>query len=150
MQLDQPKNHAILLRNRALHPEAPAIARPEDLRIAYMGSGCHPDIVERIWDAIGTSLPEDCRFLVYGVPALVHPSSQLIFAMGVGTQYALRLLPAVVEEAKTAGAKTTTTWSGGSKMHIDQEFGADWVFGAWLSQEPGWCQAVYNAENNPP
>ncbi|MFC1817139.1 hypothetical protein ACFL0M_14660 [Thermodesulfobacteriota bacterium] len=37
----------------------------------YMEAGSHPEIVERVWDALGSSLPVDCRAIVYSAPALV-------------------------------------------------------------------------------
>ena len=47
------------------------------------------------------------------------------------------------EEAVRAGARTTTTWSGGDTLDVRQEFGDEWVFGAWLEGEIGWCAHVY-------
>ena len=54
----------------------------------YMYSGAHTDIVERLWDQIGLSLPEDCRCRVGRSPALAHPRTGLILTVAMGTQYA--------------------------------------------------------------
>jgi hypothetical protein len=45
---------------------APLIASPDSVAYAYMSQGSHPDIVERVWDVIGPSLPTDCLVLFTG------------------------------------------------------------------------------------
>lgn len=112
---------------------------------AYYESGCHPDIVERIWDQIGAALPSDCRSLVYGTPALVHPASGAVLAIGMGTQYGLRLCEPGLSAARASGAKTTATWTIGGSTDIVVECGADWVFGCFASDEPTWCRQAYEA-----
>src|ERR1700737_598622 len=62
-----------------------SVANPLD------GLGTHPDLVTRLWK-LNEALPEDCRWVVYGRPALVHPLSGTIFAYASGTLgYAIRL-----------------------------------------------------------
>jgi hypothetical protein len=112
---------------------------------AYYESGCHPDIVERIWDQIGATLPSDCRGLVCGTPALVHSVSGAVLAIGMGTQYGLRLSEPGLSAARAAGAKTTVTWTIGGSTDIVVECGADWVFGCFASDEPTWCRQAYEA-----
>ena len=68
-----------------------SIALPGTAQDPYYQQGSHPDVVERIWDQIGSALPMDCRCLVYGSPALVHPTSGIIFVFSSGTVYYLRL-----------------------------------------------------------
>lgn len=113
---------------------------------AYYRAGSHPEIVARVWDALGDPLPLDCRLRVCGSPALVHPVTGVVFALAMGTQYALRLPGDLAEVAIAAGARRSTTWSNGVVFEVQVEFGMEWVFGAWLQQEPGWCRkacAVY-------
>jgi hypothetical protein len=38
------------------------------------GLGTHPDLIERLW-TFNASLPEDCRWVVFGFPAPVTPAS---------------------------------------------------------------------------
>lgn len=111
----------------------------------YYESGSHPDVVERLWQQIGAALPSDCRGLVYGTPALVRPSSGAIFAIGMGTSYALRLVEPGLSAALAAGAKTSMTWTGGVRTDIRAECGADWVFGAWAKAELEWCRQAFDA-----
>lgn len=118
---------------------------PDALADPYMGAGCHPDIVTRVWRELGAPLPTDCRFIVGGRPGLVHPHSGVVFALALGTQYCLRLPPAVVPLALAAGAKTTTTWAGGAVLDLPAAFGPGWVFGGWSSKEPAWCAEAFQS-----
>jgi hypothetical protein len=127
-------------------PVGPVFAwQCEDSAKAYYESGCHPDIVERIWDQIGAALSSDCRSLVYGTPALTHPVSGVILAIGMGTSYGLRLADPGLNAALAAGAKTLTTWTGGALTDIRAECGVDWVFGAWAAAEIDWCRQAFDA-----
>jgi len=106
----------------------------------YLNAGCHPDIVERLWDQIGKTLAIDCRCLIHGVPGLVDPRSGLILALGMGTQYAVRIPDTLIPQALASGAKTTTTWSGGRQTNIAEIFGKNWVFGHWDKIEIEACR----------
>lgn len=122
---------------------APAMAAWNSVAKPYMEQGSHPDIVERVWDVLGTSLPEDCRCLVYGTPALVHPKTGIILAFCNGTTYCIRLTDALVQKALQAGAKTYQKWTSGGDMDTFRDLGSDWVFGWWLDGEINWCKEVY-------
>ncbi len=124
-------------------------AAPDSVADAYMGQGSHPDIVQRVWDQLGKALPVDCRCLVYGDPALVHPISGIILTFCLGTQYCLRLTPQLMEAATKLGAKTYTKWSPGHSTNATQVFGADWIFGSWKKEELDWCREVYIACSEP-
>lgn len=138
------KNEMVLTHLCRRQPTALAFTwhRERTLK-AYYESGSHPEIVERIWDKIGAALPSDCRGLVYGTPALVHPVSGAVLAIGVGTQYGLRLCEPGVSAARAAGAKMTVTWASGETTDIGVECGSDWVFGYWSSEELVWCRQAY-------
>src|SRR5690242_13496879 len=47
------------------------------------GLGTHPDLVERLWK-LDAALPERCRWVVHGHPALVHPASGVVFGFAGG------------------------------------------------------------------
>jgi hypothetical protein len=110
-----------------------------------MNCGCHPDIVITLWESINAKLPGDCRALVYGNPALVHPRG-VIFAIGMGTWHGLRLPSALGAEAVKDGAKTTKKF-GDYVMDIQSHFGEDWYFGFIPSKGRGaddaWCQLTF-------
>jgi hypothetical protein len=120
-----------------------AIAKWDSVAKPYMEQGSHPDVVERVWDVLGSSLPEDCRCLVYGTPALVHPKTGIILVFCNGTSYCIRLTEQLMEKALKAGAKTYQTWTYGGDMDTLRDLGSDWVFGWWLDGEIEWCRTVY-------
>jgi hypothetical protein len=72
----------------------------------------------------------------------VHPKTGVIFAICQGTLYGLHLPELLANEAIQAGAKTYKKWSTGD-MDIKRNLGEDWVFGAFLANEPIWCQKAY-------
>lgn len=119
------------------------IMLPNTVQDPYYQQGSHPDVVERIWDQIGSSLPTDCRCLVYGSPALVHPTSGIVFVFSSGTVYYLRLTAKLINEAMKVGAKTYIKWTGGGDMDTQRDLGLDWILGGWLSDEIRWCRAVF-------
>ena len=149
MHLAEPRN-ALILTSLAVHAQGKTALERHDAvppAVAYSHCGCHSDVVARLWDQINPVLPDDCRRLLFGTPALVHPGG-LILALGMGTGYGIRILPSTATEAAAAGVKTINFGSGGAGMDIRQSYGPDWVFGSWLAQEDAWCQAVYAARSS--
>lgn len=120
----------------------PLAAPPDSVKKPYYNLGSHPDVVERVWDQLGGSLPSDCRWIVYGTPVLAHVSSGVIFAICNGTQYNLRLTPADYSLAIEKGIRTTNRWSDGSEMDARETLGENWVFGGWLQDEIRWCKNI--------
>ena len=59
--------------------------------------GVHPDIVEQLWRLDG-SLPLPSRWAVWGLPALVHPLTGVIFAVAIGTLGIVARLPPRLRE----------------------------------------------------
>ena len=150
MRLDEshPMNQLVLkyLRGREhlrAKPE-PIISRDEHPD-PYMQAGSHPDVVERVWDVLGASLPVDCRALVYGAPALVHPREGVVFAVAYGTRYAIRVPDESINAALKVGRRTNQEWSGSGMTDLGEELGQDWVFGAWVEEEKEWLARVYES-----
>jgi hypothetical protein len=105
--------------------------------------GTHPLVVARLWDVLNAQLPGDGRCVVYGSPALVEPISGIVLAVGIGTQYALRLRPTDLSLAVAAGAEVVHTFrTTGGTLDLAAAFGADWVFGTDDPHEPRWLAAV--------
>lgn len=120
------------------------IAAPTAHADPYTGAGSHPEIVERVWDEFGGSLPADCRALVYGTPALVEPRSGVVIAMAFGTAYALRVPARSIAEALAAGCQAERKWTGGGSTVAREEFGEGWLFGAWVAVEADWLRQCYD------
>lgn len=149
MDLSHHKNAKVLAYCSREFSNFPKFAAHDSEPDPYYGCGCHPDIVDRLWNQIGAILPEDCRGLVGRTPGLIHPKTGVILAIGIGTKYGLRLSGGLVGEAIKAGVKTRTVWSGGKEMDIVQDLGDDWVFGAWLAEELCWCKKVHELNDCP-
>lgn len=123
---------------------------PEDVEEPYLRLGAHPELVERLCEELPKNLPQDCRWIVYGTPALVHPDTGIVFAFGGGTHtYALRLPPSSLGDARAAGAKTVREYPAYPELGISAsrldlaQIGPDWIFGGWHQGEDHWCLAAY-------
>jgi hypothetical protein len=144
VDLQHPMNHGVLkYHRRRAKSHQPMLGVPDSVADAYMQQGSHPDIVQRVWDELGTVLPRECRCLIYGTPSLLHHHAGIIIAICNGTQYNLRLTPSDFEKAVVRGARTRTRWSSGEEMDSISELGPDWVFGGWFKEELEWCRDTY-------
>jgi hypothetical protein len=122
------------LRGVLQPPNAPL----DSMRDPYQLAGSHPDAVERLWDGLGATLPSDCRCLVYGTPALVHPTAGVVLAFSMGTGYFVRL-PSGARGAAPGGT-STDDW----RVKAVRDLGEDWIVGRWSEDEAGWCSEMYD------
>ena len=125
------------------HSGSPPIVAPDEHPDPYLEAGSHPDIVERVWDELGATLPVDCRAVLYGTPALVHPGVGVVFALAYGTRYAIRVPDESFDAALAAGCHLEQQWTGGGKTNIEEELGRGWLFGGWAEAEKQWVAKVY-------
>ena len=123
---------------------------PAQAENPYYTLGTHPEIVERLWDELGGALPVSCRWILFGRPVLVHPSSGVVFGFAGGTQtYALRLPPPERAAAVTAGARTVHEYPAYPELNVAAsrldlaDLGPEWVFGGWVKHEEEWCRAAF-------
>lgn len=146
MRLDDthPENTLIRAHLVSRYPHALPLTLPTDHSRPYLELGCHPDVVVRVWEALGKALPVDCRAVVYGTPALVHSELGVVLALAYGTAYALRLSSQRYPEALLAGCHVKQTWAGGQVTDARKSFGPSWVFGDWLDQEAAWIRESYD------
>jgi hypothetical protein len=167
--LSNRRNTGVLryLKNRVSTTAVPSIS-PDVVVDPYMSLGTRPDLVSRLWNELTKELPVLCRWVVFGVPALVRPDSSIIFAFAHGTHiYALRLAPPQREELMAAALKQAQErsdksgltgnarekylraksgnvhrYSNGSTFDITT-IGEEWALGRWLPQEVKWCRSAY-------
>ncbi|MEK7656152.1 MAG: hypothetical protein AAB412_00200 [Elusimicrobiota bacterium] len=122
----------------------PAVALPGVIKDPYYSLGAHPDLVARLWDELGKALPEDCRAVFYGNPALVHPRTGVVFGFAMGTHtYALRLPEAERIKALAAGAARVMRFSVEPAFDLGPA-GEEWVFCGWKDGEEAWARAAYD------
>jgi hypothetical protein len=144
--LDRPENAGVLDylgRSRGLG-DLPVGQSPDEVDRLHLGT--HPRIVERLWDALDAALPVSGRCVIFGGPALVQQASGVVLAVGIGTQYVLRLLPGDREQAIVAGAEVVHTFqTSGGTLDLRERLGSDWVFGRFDDREATWLAATYEA-----
>jgi hypothetical protein len=143
--IDHPAN-AGLRRYRESHQirrNIPPLARPDEVTRPYDSLGTHPDLVARLWHELPAKLPVDCRVIFYGGPALMHPTTGVVFAFAGGTHtYALRLPEAERSDALRAGATRVKHYPAGQSFDLT-EVGDQWVFCGWFRGEEEWCLAAF-------
>ncbi len=122
----------------------PPLSQPlEAARDPWMGLGTHPEIIEEMW-ALDDGLPERCRWLVWGGPALVHPRSGVIFARGYGTiGFAVRLPAAIRDAASPDEATAVVTANPGLRFDIAAA-GPEWRFLRHKAPRAAWIRAAYD------
>jgi hypothetical protein len=150
VDFSSPLNRGVLdylmRRSRQLKQAGLESASPASVKKPFTKTRTHPNTGTRFWDGLAASLPVDCRWIVHGVPALVHPRTGVLFGLAIGNRYCLRLTDADMECALQAGASTEVGWSDGSTLDLASQFGAGWVFGDWRQPaELKWCCAAYEA-----
>jgi len=144
--LDHPANAGLRRRHEASHQQrnmAP-LATPDEVVKPYETLGTHPDLVARLWDELQSGLPADCRAIFYGVPALMHPATGIVFGFAGGTHtYALRLPEAIRAEAILAGATRVRHYPVRQPSFDLDDIGPEWVFCGWFPGEEAWCLAAF-------
>jgi hypothetical protein len=147
--LDRPENAGVLayLGSGRWLQHLPVGQGPEEVDRWHLGT--HPGVVDHLWDVLNAALPESGRCVIYGGPALAQPASGIVLAVGIGTEYALRLLPADREAAIEAGAEVVHTFrTSGGTLDLAATLGPDWVFGRFDDRERGWLAATYTAHDS--
>lgn len=122
----------------------PPLTTPDQVSRPYETLGAHPDLVERLWDQLAGHLPFGCRIVFYGVPALMHPSTGVVFGFATGTHtYALRLPELERAQALQAGATRVTQYRGVERSFDLDDLGPEWIFCGWFAAEEAWCRAAF-------
>ena len=113
------------------------------LPIPWYGLGTHPDIIEALWD-MDDSLPQRCRWVFWGGPALVHPETGVLFAIGMGTiGIVFRLPPQVVASADPQVARVIQKFNRAPTFDIGPA-GPEWRLIAQVAPRALWCRAAYD------
>ena len=121
VDFSSPLNRGVLEYLRQSRPKRKAdleSASPTSVKNPLTKTDTYPEVGVRLWEELAASLPVDCRWIVCGVPALVHPQTGVLFGVAIGMAYCLRLTDADMERALQAGASTETIWSSGSTLDV--------------------------------
>ena len=140
----QPENEGLMRYLEKSHPKAGVsdLSVPTETELyEHRLLGTHPELIERVWDRLVARIPPESRRIILGRAALVSTRSNVIFAIAIGTSYAIR----IPKRVKTwrFGLKTTIGWSDGTRRNVKATFGPEWVVGSWSSKEEEWCPAAY-------
>jgi hypothetical protein len=141
---EQPVNAGVL---QYLAPRSATVARPTPATDTWR-LGAHPDIVEQLWTRLNAALPADCRFLVADTATLVDPTSGVILALALGTQYAIRLSGDGLGAARSAGFETSHEFATVSRtLDLAATLGHGWVFGRHDAREGEWLAETARTAN---
>ena len=126
-----------------VRPPPPISQSLSDVHDPVNGLGTHPDIIEHMWK-LDATLPRSCRWVFWGGPALVHPDTGVVFAVGFGTiGYVMRLPPPILAAATEEQAKIVILRNPGQRFDIGPA-GPEWRFIHWHAPEAEWCRAAFD------
>ncbi|NVO13390.1 MAG: hypothetical protein HXX10_05075 [Rhodoplanes sp.] len=131
-----------------IKPPSPLSQPLAEVADPYYGLGTHPDIIDVMW-RLDASLPQSCRWVFWGGPALVHPDTGIVFVVGYGTiGFVMRLPPAVLAEASAEQAPVTVPGTGKQVFDISGA-GPEWRFIRSEATGQKWCRAAYDFAGEP-
>ena len=137
------------IKKGPVKPPAPLDQSLTEVPDPLYGLGTHPDIVERMW-ALDTGLPQSCRRAFWGKPALVHPETGVVFAVGFWTiGYVMRLPPQILKDASPEQANARARGNPGQSFDISAA-GPEWRFVSSAAPESEWCRAAYDFAGQAP
>ena len=128
----------------------PPLSQPLDaVADPVYGLGTHPDIVDDMW-RLDDSLPRCCRWVFWGGPALVHPQTGVVFAVGIGTIGLVMRLPAQVLDAADPDWVAAAVKRNPAPPFEIGAAGPEWRF--LKSEAPGkaWARAAYDFAGQSP
>ncbi len=122
----------------------PLMSQPlESVADPWFGLGTHPDIIEEMWK-LDDALPRRCRWVFWGGPALVHPTSGVVFAVGIGTLgFVARLPPPVLAAAGPDQAAVAVKGAPGQTFDIGAA-GPPWRFLRPGAPKLSWMGAAFD------
>ncbi len=145
---DRVRELMLRMAEGPIKPPPPLSQSLEQVADPYYGLGTHPDIIDIMWK-LDSSLSQSCRWVFWGKPALVHPATGVVFAVGYGTiGYVMRLPPGILAGAKPDQALAVVKGNPGQTFDIGPA-GPDWRFVRWSAPAEDWCRAAYNFAGEP-
>jgi len=124
-------------------PDPPVSQSLDAVADPWYGLGTHPDIIEALWD-MDDSMPQRCRWVFWGGPALVHPETGVVFAIGMGTiGIVFRLPPHVIASADPQLARVVQKFNRAPTFDIGPA-GPEWRLIAHEAPRTLWYCAAYD------
>ncbi len=120
----------------------------EDVDDPLYGLSTHPDIIGRLWK-LDRSLPQRCRWVLWGRPALVHPQTGVVFAVGYGSiGLVMRLPEKILGQATQEEASAVIAGNPGQPFDIGPA-GPEWRFLRHRAPEAAWALSAYDFAAEP-
>jgi hypothetical protein len=114
----------------------------------YHRLGTTPDLVDRLW-RLDETLPQRCRWVFWGKPALVHPATGVVFAVAFGTIGIVIKLPMdILDRAAPDEAPRVIAGNPGRTFDIGPA-GPEWRFMRRGAPAAEWCLAAYGFASAP-
>lgn len=114
----------------------------------YYRLGTTPHLVERLW-LLDETLPQRCRWVFWGKPALVHPATGVVFAVAFGTiGIVIRLPKDILDRAAPDEAPAAIAVNPGQTFDIGPA-GPEWRFLQRDAPAAAWCLAAYEVASAP-
>ncbi|MFZ2067236.1 MAG: hypothetical protein WAV27_14735 [Xanthobacteraceae bacterium] len=114
----------------------------------HYGLGSTPDLVVRLW-RLDETLPQCCRWVFWGKPALVHPATGVVLAVAFGTiGIVVRLPKDVLDRAAAGEAPPAIAGNPGQSFDISPA-GPEWRFLRRGAPAAEWCLAAYGFASVP-
>jgi hypothetical protein len=125
-----------------IRPDPPVSQSLAEVADPLYGLGTHPHIVEIMWK-LDDALPQRCRWVFWGRPALVHPDTGVVFAIGIGTiGHVIRLPPQLLNAEDLQHARTVVGGNPGQFFDVGPA-GPEWRFVSAHAREAEWCRLAY-------
>lgn len=109
----------------------------------YWHAGCHPEIVEYVWDTLGAVLAVNSCCTINGRPVLLHPKSSVLLAVCVGTHFVLRVIDDDINVAVAEDYKATSNWA--AQTELCRTFGPGWFVGQFSETSEIFCLNSFDA-----
>lgn len=123
-------------------PDPPIDQPLEAVADPWLGLSAHPDLVEALW-ALDETLPERCRRVFFGRPALVHPLTGVVFAVAIGAIGIAARLPAG-PRAAASDDQTAVVMPGDRGRGYDiSGAGPEWRFLRAGAHRAEWLRAAW-------
>src|ERR1700683_3605068 len=101
-----------------IRPDPPISQSLGEIADPWYGLSTHPDIIAILWK-LDDTLPQPCRWVFWGRPALVHPNSGVVFAIGMGTiGHVVRLPPHILNAVDPELARTIVRGNPGRALML--------------------------------
>jgi len=135
----EPSNQRVIKWLKEKNPSSHLMDNSiQKIQNVYASSGCHPDIIEHVWNMICELVPDVSKACIHGSPCAVNTKNHQIVAVSMGMTYAIKVLPAFISEANSIEREALASTLNSRAIDLKEAFGLDWFFGEFEDREIDW------------